>query len=466
MSTTKAVDTTKETPPSLAKGERLSYIPSRLDRLPLGNYHYTLTILSFLMILFDGMDTTLIGLAMPLIGKEFSFTKMELGGIASAGLAAIFFGALIVSSIADEKGRKPTIMWTVAMYSVFSATTGAAWNMASFYVTRFVTGFGLGAGLPLGGTIVNELIPTKWRARVAGLAVSGFAWGWVASALMGMYVMTTIGWRWAFFLTAIPALLVLAFAYKVHESPRWLEIKGRTEEANKIVAQLEREAGLPPIKEDELKPETIVAAKHTPIKTIFTRDYRSRTFMIFSNFAVSLYAVYGFGVWLPSQLVASGHSIAKSFTYTLIVYLGGAIGQSLSGFIMDWLGRRRALIFNWTISIVAMMLLAFTPELVPWQIMLFGFFGTFGLFGNQIGMNVYCGELYPTRVRATAVGWTNAFGRIGAMLGPIISAYVLTMTSDTRIFYGIFVGCILYMIINTLILGPETRGKVLEKLSH
>lgn len=446
--------------------ERLSYIPSRLDRIPLGKPHYIVALLSYLVILFDGMDTMLIALALPLIGLEFGYTKMELGAIASIGLAAIFFGALIVCAIADEKGRKPTMMWTVAMYSVFSAATGTAWNMASFYVTRFVTGFGLGGGLPLGGTMTNEMVPTKWRARITGLAVSGFCWGWVVAALLAVYVMTSLGWRWAFYLTILPAILVFILAFKIHESPRWLDIKGRTEEADKIVSKLERDAGLAPFKEGELKPEVIVAAMHTPIKTLFTREYIVRTLMIFANFAINLYAVYGFSAWMPMQLVAAGYSVAKSFTYTLVIFLGAAIGQSASGFIMEWMGRRKALVFNWCIGIVFMLLIAFTPNLTPFQIMFFGFCASFGLVGNQIGMNVYCGELYPTRIRATAVGWTNAFGRFGAMLGPVSSAFVVTLTPDPRVFYGIFVICMIIMIINTLLFGPETKGKVLEQLSR
>ena len=445
---------------------RQSFIPSRLDRLPLGKPHFLVALLSYLVILFDGMDTMLISLALPLIGAEFGYSKIELGAIASVGLAAIFFGALTVCAIADEKGRKPTMMFTVAMYSIFSAATGAAWNMTSFYVTRFVTGFGLGGGLPLGGTMTNEIIPTKWRARITGLAVSGFCWGWVLAALIALYVMTSWGWRWAFYLTILPAILVFFLSFLISESPRWLDIKGRTEEADKIVSRMEKKAGIQPFKEGELQPELIVAAEHTPIKTLFTKDYIVRTGMIFTNFAVNLYAVYGFSSWMPMQLVAQGYSVAKSFSYTLVIFLGAAIGQSCSGFIMEWMGRRRALVFNWGMAIVFMLLIAFTPDMSPFQIMFYGFWASFGLVGNQIGMNVYCGELYPTRIRATAVGWTNAFGRFGAMMGPIVSAWVVTVTSDARIFYGIFVVAMIIMIINTLLFGPETKGKVLEKLSH
>lgn len=188
--------------------------------------------------------------------------------------------------------------------------------------------------------------------------------------------------------------------------------------------------------------------------------------MIFANFAINLYAVYGFNSWMPMQLVAQGYSVAKSFAYTLVMFLGAAFGQSASGFMMELMGRRRALVFNWTMGIVFMLLIAFTPVLSPLQIMIYGFIASFGLCGNQIAMNVYCGELYPTRVRATAVGWTNAFGRFGASMGPIVSAWVVTMTSDPRVFYGIFVVAMVIMIINTLLFGPETKGKILEKVSR
>ncbi|MHB8908074.1 MAG: MFS transporter [Syntrophales bacterium] len=466
MSTTEVMACATAAPAPPGEGERHSYIPGRLDRIPLGKTHYFVALLSFLVILFEGIDTMLISLALPLIAKEFGYSKLELGGIASVGLAAIFFGALIICAIADEKGRRPALIWTMAMYSVFGATTGAAWNMVSLYLTRFVTGFGLGGGLPLGGTMTNEIIPTRWRARITGLAVSGFCWGWVVAALMAMYVMTSLGWRWAFYLMVPPAILVLILTLKVNESPRWLEIKGRTEEADRVVSAMERGAGLAPAKAGELKPDVIVDAAHTPIKTLFTREYIVRTLMIFANFAINLYAVYGFSAWMPMQLVAAGYSIAKSFTYMVVIFLGAALGESSSGFIMDFMGRRKALVFNWSIGILFMMLIAFTPNLTPFQIMLYGFCASFGLVGNQIGMNIYCGELYPTRIRATAVGWANAFGRIGAVLGPVTSAFVVSITPDHRVFYGIFVVCMLIMIANTLLFGPETRGKVLEKLSH
>lgn len=466
MIRTKRTEHIFETLGKLNEGERYSDIPSRIDRIPLGKTHYFVVSFSLLLILFQGMDTMLISLALPLIGEEFNFSKIELGSIASIGLTALFFGALAVCSVADEKGRKPAIMWTASMYSIFCASTGLAWNMVSFYVARFLTGFGVGGALPLMGTVSNEMIPTKWRARMTGLAVSGFCWGWVVAALVAMYVMTSLGWRWAFYLTVIPAPLAFILSFKICESPRWLDIKKNNKKADEIVSILEKASGLTPPKRGELKPEIIVDAAHTPIKTLFTREYIVRTFMIFTNFAINLYAVYGFSAWMPMQLVASGYSIAKSFTYMLVIFLGAAIGESAAGFIMEWMGRRKALALNWSVGIVFMLLIAFTPDLSPFQIMFYGFCASFGLCGNQIGMNIYCGELYPTRIRATAVGWTNAFGRFGAMLGPISSAFVVSLTPDPRVFYGIFAVCMSIMIMNTLLFGPETKGKVLERLSR
>lgn len=448
----------------LNQSVRQSEIPGRVERIPFSKPHYIIVLLSTLVILFDGLDTQLIAFALPGLSSEFGLSKMQAGAVASAGLFALFFGAMILGSLADYFGRKPTLLWTVGLYSLFSATTGLAWNHASLLVFRFLTGLGLGGGVPLATTMVSETVPAKYRGRLVGITVSGFCWGWVLAALMGVFIITNWGWRSAFYLTALPAVLVFILMWAIQESPRYLDIKGKTEEAKDIISRWEKSAGISAPIEGEVKLQPIVKAAGLPIGTIFSSQYTKRTVMCFVDFALSLFLIYGFSAWLPSLLFSMGFTLVKSFTYTLVIFLGAAIGQSCNGFILEYLGRRAGLTICWAIGAVFMALMAYT-KLNPTLIMVYGFIASFMLIGNQVGLNVYASELFPTRIRSTAVGWSNAVGRIGAFLGPLIGAAVLSYTSDPRVFFGMFALSAVIIMVVTLALGPETKGKCLEELS-
>src|SRR5687767_1711082 len=227
-------------------------IPARLDCLPWSAWHWRVVIALGVSWLLDGLEVTLVGSLGPTLQRDdtLGLSASQIGWAASAYVGGAVLGALFFGRLADRLGRKRIFLVTLAVYLLATVLTAFTWDIASFAFCRFLTGFGIGGEYAAINSAIDELIPARVRGAV-DLAINGTFW---IGAAMGAglsivllnpnFIGPELGWRIAFGLGGILAFAILLVRRHVPESPRWLLMHGRAEEAEAVVRQIEKEIGV------------------------------------------------------------------------------------------------------------------------------------------------------------------------------------------------------------------------------
>ena len=214
---------------------------ARMDRLPMTRPHYALLVIGGLGYTFDGMDNALIAFLLPSIQREWGLSNGPLGILASATPFGYLVGALVAGTIADRIGRKPIMLWALAVYTVFTLVAALAPGFEVFAGARILAGVGIGAESVIIAPYLAEFVPPQRRGWFVGALAGFFSFGYVGAALLGRFIVPSSehGWRWAQLVTAVPIVLLLWWRRSLHESPRYLLARGRRAEAETVVTTFE-----------------------------------------------------------------------------------------------------------------------------------------------------------------------------------------------------------------------------------
>ena len=215
-------------------------ILDRLEKMPVGSFHYKLLLVTGLGWLFDSMDTGLISFVLPVLAKEWGLTPDQMGWIGSVGLVGMALGAVISGTVADRIGRKKVFTITVLMYAIATGMCALAWNYDALLFFRFLVGFGLGGELPVAATLMSEYAPAKLRGRFIVLLESFWGLGWLAAACIAYLLIPEFGWKMAFLIGSLPALYVFLIRLHMPESVRYLISQKKLDEAKEIILSLEK----------------------------------------------------------------------------------------------------------------------------------------------------------------------------------------------------------------------------------
>ena len=254
----------RDTPGVADGGQFQTDVPARLDRLPWSGFHWRVVVALGITWILDGLEVTLVGSLAAAIHQSpsLALTETQVGLTASAYLVGAVGGALYFGWLADRIGRRRLFFITLIIYMLASIATGFAWDFWSFALFRALTGAGIGGEYAAVNSAIQELIPAR-RRGVTDLCVNGTFWGGAAiGAAVALVVLDPalvdpeIGWRGAFVVGGLLSVVVLALRRYLPESPRWLMLHGRPEEAERIVGDIERE----------------VAARHGPLPPLELRE--------------------------------------------------------------------------------------------------------------------------------------------------------------------------------------------------
>jgi putative MFS transporter len=443
-------------------------LSDRLDRLPLSGFHYRLLILSGLGWLFDSLDTGLVSFVLARLKVEWRLTPDQIAATGSAGLFGMFLGGALAGSLADRYGRKAMFQATLLIFSLATGLCAFAWSLPSLLVLRFLVGFGLGGELPVAAALVSEFSPARHRGRLVVLLESFWAFGWAAAAiiadLLARYAQargSSFPWRFAFLIGALPALYVFVLRRALPESPRYLLARGRAAEAEAILRRMEAAGGAPP-PASPIQPAAPAAPPR--LRDLFGPGLARRTTMLWILWFAMAYSYYGIFIWLPSLLVGQGFPEVQSFRFTLYITLAQIPGYFAAAYLVERIGRKATLVPFMVLCGVASFFFggARTPhDLVAWGCLV-SFFNL-GAWGVTYG---YTPELYPTRLRGTGTGSAAAFGRIGAVLAPlVVGKLVGSWGGGFHAVFVMFAAILLAGAAGVLALGEETRGRTLEEIS-
>lgn len=429
----------------------------RLDRLPFTRRHGKLLVGSGIGWALDAMDVGMIAFVMAALAKQWSLTNTQLSWIGSIGFVGMALGATLGGLVADKVGRRQVFALTLLVYGLATGAAALATSLAVLIVLRFVVGLGLGAELPVASTLVAEYAPKKIRGRVVVLLEAFWAVGWIAAALIGYFVIpaSANGWRWALALGVIPAAYALVVRFGLPESVRFLESKGRFDEAEAAVRSFEASAGIQSPANPVNPPST---AKAAGTVSIWSRELRGRTVALWTVWFCINLSYYGAFIWIPTLLVQRGFPLVRAFEFTLIITLAQLPGYLVAAWLIEKIGRRITLAAFLIGSAVGAA--AFGLAAAEWQIIAAGMVLSFFNLGAWGALYAIGPELYPTGIRGTGTGAAAGFGRIASILAPLIVPLLLGLGGALLVF-TVFAAAFLVAAAAAFAL-PEKMGQQLD----
>jgi len=440
-------------------------ILDRLEKMPVGSFHYKLLLVTGLGWLFDSMDTGLISFVLPVLAKEWGLTPDQMGWIGSVGLVGMALGAVISGTVADRIGRKKVFTITVLMYAIATGMCALAWNYEALLFFRFLVGFGLGGELPVAATLMSEYAPTKLRGRFIVLLESFWGLGWLAAACIAYLLIPEFGWKMAFLIGSLPALYVFLIRLHMPESVRYLISQKKLDEAKEIILSLEKKLHVDsqPFT-NELSPaeQGSVEANNAGTGALWSGKYIKRTIMLWLAWFGIVFSYYGIFMWLPSIVFKQGFAVVKTFEYVLIMTLAQLPGYYCAAWLVDVIGRKYTLSIFLLMSGVASYFFGnagSSETLLIWgATMSFFNLGAWGV------IYTYTPELYPTSMRALGSGWAAGFGRIGGMIAPALVGIMIGNQMGIDKVFMMFAGVFIIVSVVVLAMGTETRQKQLEDI--
>lgn len=389
----------------------------------------------------DAMDVGLISFVMAALAAQWTLSPGQASWVASVGFAGMAVGAVVGGRLADRIGRRGVFVATLVIYGLATGASALAGGLAVLLALRFVVGLGLGAELPVASTLVSEYAPARIRGRMVVALEAFWAVGWIAAALLGYYVVRDHpdGWRWALAIGAVPALYAIVVRRTLPESVRFLESRGRLEEAERAVRQYEASAGIPAPVHDA--GTAAAAASFGPdarpaIAELFAGRLRRRTAALWAVWFFVNFAYYGAFIWLPSLLVRSGLTLTTSFGYTLLITLAQLPGYLVAAVLIEKWGRRATLATFLAGSAASAGLFALSDSTTT--VLLSGCLLSFFALGAWGAVYAVTPEVYPTPLRATGAGAAAGFGRIASILAPLSVPWVLDLGTGNAIVFWTF----------------------------
>ncbi|MEO6212544.1 MAG: MFS transporter [Vicinamibacterales bacterium] len=381
----------------------------------------------------DAFDVTLFAMALPAVRAELGLSAAAGGALGSVTLIAAAAGGVLFGLLADKYGRTRALMWSVGIYSVFTAACGFAQDFTQLLVFRALLGIGMGGEWASGAALVSETWPAQHRGKALGFMQSGWAIGYAAAALVNALVQPAFGWRAVFFVGIIPAFFTLWVRRNVEEPAIW-------------------------------KAASRQPAARARLGIIFQKPLLPLTLALALMNTFTLFGWWGFYLWLPSYLTQPasaggvGLRLLSSSALILVMQAGMWLGYVTFGIVSDRIGRKRTYVAY--LLTAAVLIVAYASIRDPVILLALGPFVAFFATGYFSGFGAVTAEIYPTSIRASAQGFTYNIGRIASAAAPwAVGSLAATHGFGTALLLssGAFLLAAL-----TWAWIPETRGRQLQ----
>jgi putative MFS transporter len=447
--------------------DRAQNIIARIERLPFTLWHVKMRLIVGTATFFDAFDAVTIAYILPVLIPLFQLTPTQIGLLIAMGYVGQLVGAIFFGWLAERIGRLPTLVASIAIFSIMSLVCAFSWSYTSLLIFRAIQGIGLGGEIPIAAAYVNELSKAKGRGRFVMLYELIFTIGALASAVLGFLIVPRFGWQYMFIIGALPALLALFMYRLVPESPRWLVNKGRLDQADKIVSNLEMAVSRNG--QIELPPVIPMVAKleknTTDWRELFRGIYKRRTLVIWVMWFCAYFIIYGLATWLPSLYTTVYKlPLQQALLYSLIGSLIGFIGTLICAFVIDRIGRKLWFILAFLGSGICLILLGLSGAEDANLVLIFASLSSFFMVSIATALYLYTPELYPTRLRALGSSIGTAWLRIASIIAPVLLGLIVGIYALKWAFLVFGVIALTASVISGLF-AIETKGEVLEEIS-
>lgn len=408
-------------------------VDDAIERIGLGRFQWRLFGVNGLVWASDAMEIIAIGFVIPSILATFALAPIDAGWVGSLFFAGMMVGAWGFGILADRIGRRRVFLVTIALNAVFALASAFAPSFGLLLAFRFLTGLAVGGTLPVDYAIMAEYLPVRQRGRFLVYLESFWAVGTVVIAVLAWAIVPSAGdqaWRWIFAANAVPGILGLFVRLWVPESPRYLLLRGRVDEAREVLRTVAR------INRADVEIGALAAPPPGPAAgplAVFGASLRRRSVLIGIAWFGLSFGYYGVFTWLRPIFVAQGVEVLATYGFLIVLALAQIPGYALAAWLVEAIGRRATLgAFLWG-SAACSLVFAFStaPAVVIGASLLL----SFSLLGAWGALYAYTPEIYPTEVRAAGMGFAGAMARVGgvvaAQLGGLLLAIAFPVALST-----------------------------------
>jgi MFS transporter, putative metabolite:H+ symporter len=445
-------------------------VGEQLDRLPVGSVHRKVVVAVGLGLFFEMYEIFLSSTLSATLSHDFGVRGTALKLVLASSFIGMFFGAAFFGRLADRIGRRKAFLLGLSWFSAFSLAGAFAPSPALLVLARFLAGVGIGALYPVADSYLADVLPREHRGRMASYAytcsflavpfAAFLAWWLTQHSPLGV-----AGWRWLLGLGASGAVIVFVLNRWLPESPRWLASAGRLDEAQRALNTFAAGSNVLAAQIDT-RPAAARGGLTRPAQSALTQlrraPYNRRVVMLTVFHLFQTYGYYGFGTLAALVLVSRGYDVTSSMLFSALSFVGYPIGSLMAIPLLARFERKFLLVGS--LVAVAVFGLLFATQSSVAVIILFGFLttATSNVFSNVY--HVYQAEIFPTTVRATAVGWTYSLSRLSSAASPFVLIPILNDYGAGAMF-AVVATALAMVIVAVLTLGPRTSRRSLEEIN-
>lgn len=403
-------------------------IGEMFDDISITPYQYRVGVLCILITFLDGFDLTVIGVALPKIAEYLNTSPGSLGFALGMGQLGPLFGAIILGMLADRFGRKWMLFFSALVFGIFTLLTPFVTTVEELGVYRFLAGIGLGGAIPNALAIASEYAPKRTRSFIVATMYAGMPAGAMTGGLLAAYLIPEFGWQSLFFIGgSAPIILSVFVALALPESLEFLVSRNKENDKKQVRRIIARIAPvlLSAKNVQFVSTEKVVAG--VPVKRLFTEGRAVTTLLLWVICSAALYMLWILNTWAPTLLRNSGATVQQySFAYALLCF-GAVISSLFIGRTMDRYNPFRILQIGFVMAAIS--LVAFGIGASSGSFMVIAVLSVFCgicINGSQTGTLAVATLSYPADIRGTAIGWTYAIAKIGAMLAPVVGGLLLS----------------------------------------
>ncbi len=392
-----------------------------IDARGLSGFQMAALIMCGTILFLDGFDIQTMALAVPSMAAEFGVDRAAFGGPLSASLWGILVASFLIGPVGDYVGRKPLALGALLVVSVSTLAVPFTSDMTTLTALRFVTGLGLGAGMPNAYALSTELAPARMRSPVLVAMASAVAGGALVAGFTAPWLMEAGGWRMVFYAGGVlPLIICVLLAVLLPESPRLLAVR-RWEDPR--IGRFLARIGAGPV---SVVPGTKGPATKAPVAALFERNYLPATLLLWAGYTLVSFVLYLLISWLPTLLTDAGWPLAAAQRGGVLIQLGGIMGGVAYAFYVRKGQPHYALIAAMALSAVS--IIAFwvaPPTYLAWSLVMVALGG--GVSGALFALIAVAGGVYPATMRATGLSYMVGVSRFAAAVSPLAGGFLLAM---------------------------------------
>jgi putative MFS transporter len=451
---------------------------ARLERLPATRHVWLMVALLSLGGIFEFYDLFMTAYVIPGLMKAGLLAGISVSIFTGPALfvastfGGLFIGTFVFGFVADKYGRRSIFTWSMIWYSIATFVMAFQSSGTGVCLWRFIAGVGIGVELVTIDTYIAELVPKSLRGRafafnqlVQFCVVPLVAF--ISYKLVPMAPFGLDGWRWVVLIGSAGAIFVWFLRRGIPESPRWLLNQGRNAEAEAVTAEIEArvraDLGGVALPAPAATHDVERLEKLGSFSEIWEGPYKSRTIMLMVFQFFQTFGFYGFASWVPTLIAQQGINLSQSLLYAFIIAIANPFGPLIAMSFADKLERKWQIV-GAAVGIAVFGLLFASQRTVP-LLILFGVLITLSNNVLSYSFHSYQSELFPTRIRARAIGFTYSFSRISTVFASFIIAFILQQGGVTGVF-GLIAVAMAMVVLSIGIFGPPTRALELEQISH